>query len=329
MKFPLSAVQAGDTEFLERWLDAGNDIDEPLEPEAGDVARRPAVTGQLLAMLNAGGGAKLDPESLLFTHRKLSATLGIAFDEDVARMALNACDARSDGRVDVQQYSSLFSTRVEDASPSLAWTALHLCSGRGEIDAVRTLLDLGANPNTRCGSRRFAALHIASRYDCGEVVAMLLARGAEIDATDAQGYTALHAAVAQNSIAAARILVAEGADMSVATRHGYSPLDIARHLNFGELTAFIESGGVSGDSSTAARSDPSGLAALRRWLALIGCAEYAARFEAAGFDDLGAIAALGLSDADLIELGVTKRGHRKKLSMLHRCNEVYLAAPPP
>ena len=127
MKFPLSAVQAGDTEFLERWLDAGNDIDEPLEPEAGDVARRPAVTGQLLAMLNAGGGAKLDPESLLFTHRKLSATLGIAFDEDVARMALNACDARSDGRVDVQQYSSLFSTRVEDASPSLAWTALHLC----------------------------------------------------------------------------------------------------------------------------------------------------------------------------------------------------------
>jgi hypothetical protein len=113
---------------------------------------------------------------------------------------------------------------------------------------------------------------------------MLLARGAEIDATDAQGYTALHAAVAQNSIAAARVLVAEGADMSVATRHGYSPLDIARHLNFGELTAFIESGGVSGDSSTAARSDPSGLAALRRWLALIGCAEYAARFEAAGFD---------------------------------------------
>ena len=144
MKFPLAAALASDVEFLERWLAAGNDIDEPLEPEAADVARRPEVTGQLLAMLNAGGGAKLDPESLLFTHRKLSATLGIAFDESTARAALSDCDARSDGRIAVQQYSSLFSARVQDASPSLSWTALHLCAGRGNLDAVRTLLELVA-----------------------------------------------------------------------------------------------------------------------------------------------------------------------------------------
>jgi hypothetical protein len=325
MKFPLAAALASDVEFLERWLAAGNDIDEPLEPEAADVARRPEVTGQLLAMLNAGGGAKLDPESLLFTHRKLSATLGIAFDESTARAALSDCDARSDGRIAVQQYSSLFSARVQDASPSLSWTALHLCAGRGNLDAVRTLLELGANPNKRCGSRRFAALHIAARYDHAGVAEMLLSRGAEIDAKDGQGYTALHAAVAQNSIAAARVLVSEGADMSVATRHGYSPLDIARHLNLGELTAFIESGGISGDASTAARLDPSGLAALRRWLALIGCAEYAARFEAAGFDDLAAINALGLSESDLVEVGVVKRGHRRKLMSLYRINEVFMA----
>lgn len=51
------------------------------------------------------------------------------------------------------------------------------------------------------------------------------------------------------------------------------------------------------------------------------CEEYLQTLVSAGFDDLEWIAEHGLTDADLTAIGVTKVGHRRKLSSLHRIQE--------
>ena len=81
------------------------------------------------------------------------------------------------------------------------WTPLHLASFFGHKDIAALLLDRGADVNARSKSTRFAKentpLHAAAANRQVDVAEVLIARGADVNARDGSGYTPL--ALAANS----------------------------------------------------------------------------------------------------------------------------------
>ena len=101
-------------------------------------------------------------------------------------------------------------------------TALGLACEADAVDAVRELLAAGADPNARytwrsrmsparCVDR--VALHVTGRVD---VIHMLHAAGAELDAADATGWTALAHAVSHGDLALVDCLLSLGASRALA-----------------------------------------------------------------------------------------------------------------
>ncbi|MCC7155872.1 MAG: ankyrin repeat domain-containing protein [Bryobacterales bacterium] len=158
-----------------------------------------------------------------------------------------------------------------EKSPSLAGgrfagrTLLHMACGRGDLEAVRLLLSLGANPNARDngdhaplywlangyrgaggaqivgaliasgagvddagGVKRCTALHMAARRGAVETAAALLDHGAEIEARDSAGDTPLRRAINCGHAGLARLLVDRGASAHSTGSKGLTPVQAAR-----------------------------------------------------------------------------------------------------
>jgi uncharacterized protein len=112
------------------------------------------------------------------------------------------------------------------------FTALHLAAFFGRAEAVRLLLDVGADPNAVGTSEQIGPvqpLHSAAASGRVEGVRLLLERGADVNARQGGGFTALHAAAASHDVELARLLLAAGADMTAKTDDGREPdLDFLR-----------------------------------------------------------------------------------------------------
>jgi len=83
-----------------------------------------------------------------------------------------------------------------DASGIVSRAALHKAAAKGELEAVRVLLDAGVSINS---TNRWGAtsLHLAVRHGHIDVVKLLLDKGVDIYITDKQGDTALDVAIAK------------------------------------------------------------------------------------------------------------------------------------
>jgi ankyrin repeat protein len=82
--------------------------------------------------------------------------------------------------------------------------------------AVRALLAAGVGADAAAGGR--TALLAAAGENCAEAVTLLLDRGANINATDGDGWTPLIKATAGGFIEVVRVLLQRGADMDVADK---------------------------------------------------------------------------------------------------------------
>jgi ankyrin repeat protein len=119
-------------------------------------------------------------------------------------------------------------------------TVLMLAVRLNSVEVVRTLLRLGADPNTQ-NVDKMTALHHAmlSLYNRpsgnNEVAKLLLEAGAGLDAQDKWGNTALHLAARYSwdgehwpgMLETVRMLVAAGASLRLADREGDTPLMVA------------------------------------------------------------------------------------------------------
>lgn len=96
----------------------------------------------------------------------------------------------------------------------------------GAIDRVREILDLGVAVNCR-DIFQWTPLIIASNYDRSKVVALLLDRGADVDAVSTSGSSALLQASSHGHLDVVHILVARGANIHLRNRGGSSSLVVA------------------------------------------------------------------------------------------------------
>jgi ankyrin repeat protein len=126
--------------------------------------------------------------------------------------------------------------RVHERSDD-GWTALHLAAHFGRLDVVSLLLARGADPLARSqNDMGNQAIHAAAAgRAAAAVVAQLLARGAQVNATQNGGFTALHEAAFRNDRALADLLLAHGADVAVRTNDGETAEAIAMRLGHAPL----------------------------------------------------------------------------------------------
>ena len=147
-------------------------------------------------------------------------------------------------------------------------------SSAGHVAVAAYLLDQGAAVNQQVGGARRTALHEACQHGHGELVRLLLARGADPTLSDREGYTpliwasrngrvevvrclltdgrspinavckwgrtALLYAASWGRAEVARLLLQAGADPTIADVHGRTALSVARQCNQPEVVALLE-----------------------------------------------------------------------------------------
>src|SRR5688572_291190 len=144
--------------------------------------------------------------------------------------ALDVFEAASLGRLE-----DVDGLLARDAGAAVAWsddgfTALHFAAFFGGGGAVaRALLTAGADAAARSRNEMHVEpLHSAAAGGYDDVVAELLAAGANANAQQRHGYTPLHAAAENGNEAMVERLLDAGADPAAATDDGRTPADLAR-----------------------------------------------------------------------------------------------------
>lgn len=106
-------------------------------------------------------------------------------------------------------------------------TALHLACFYGQEEAVECLLDAGADASAGALNQSASTpLHEAARGGHRNIVLLLLARGADSEVPDRQGWTPLHLAASQGYQDIVEVLLLSGTHAHL-TGEGKSPRDLA------------------------------------------------------------------------------------------------------
>jgi ankyrin repeat protein len=196
----MAAVAAGDTATVQRLLAA----DPSLASARGDDG----VSAVLLARYR-------------FDRPTMDAIL--AADPEI-----DAFEAAALGRLDRLDSALFADPDVARAYSPDGYTALHLAAFFGKPEAVRRLLDSGA-PVDAVTRNDLAnqPLHAAAAGRQVEISRLLLAAGADVNATQHGGFTPLHEAAQAGDDEMVELFLSAGADPTVAVEAGGTPADLA------------------------------------------------------------------------------------------------------
>jgi len=190
-KAPLhEAALAGDTKAVREVLASGVDVD--AKDRKGRTALQRAVwrghkdAVELLIEKGADVNAKF-PNHITALH--LVADKGY---QDLAELLIS-----KGAEVDAKTKDGL--------------TPLFMALSRNHIDMAKLLLKHGANPKDPCGPYRETPLHMAVRTRDKDLVAQLIAQGADVNAKTEDDYTPLLTALEWNSLEVAELLRKHGA----------------------------------------------------------------------------------------------------------------------
>jgi uncharacterized protein len=121
------------------------------------------------------------------------------------------------------------------------FTPLHLAAFFGHPDAVRLLLEHGADvtPTSENGLGVTPLQSAVAGRDL-EAVRAILDAGAEVDVREQAGFTPLHAAAQNGDGDIARLLLERGADPGARSDTGATAADLAREGGHEEVLALLE-----------------------------------------------------------------------------------------
>ena len=127
------------------------------------------------------------------------------------------------------------------ARSSDGWTALHLAAFMGHAPVTRVLLDHGADLEAvSTNSIANRPLHAAlAGKGSTEVIELLIARGADVNARAELGITPLHLAAARGNMPLTRRLIQLKADPGARMADGKRPADFAAERGHPEVAALL------------------------------------------------------------------------------------------
>ena len=113
-----------------------------------------------------------------------------------------------------------------------AGVSLHEAAALGLLDRARAHLDEDPKSIGAHSHDGWTPLHLAAFFGHRDLAALLLDRGADVNARStserfAKSNTPLHAAAANKQVEVARLLVDRGADVNARDGHGFTPLALA------------------------------------------------------------------------------------------------------
>jgi ankyrin repeat protein len=120
------------------------------------------------------------------------------------------------------------------------WTPLHLAAHFGQAEAVQQLLEAGASIDTRSTNQAAnTALHAALAGQSLAATELLLAAGADVNARQYGGFTPLQAAAQHGDLALIELLLRHGADPSLAADDGRTASEMAEGGGHAEASALL------------------------------------------------------------------------------------------
>lgn len=130
-------------------------------------------------------------------------------------------------------------------------TLLHLAAEKGDVPVATWLVEHGADVSAGidcddgCPERGYTALHSALAFPADAMIELLVSRGANLDATGADGRTPLHTAADRGHVSGALVLVRHGADLTRTDASGKTAFDLAGTPRPGGMTDPRELAGLA------------------------------------------------------------------------------------
>ena len=217
------AARGGDRDAVSRLLAAGATVDAP---------ERDGTTPLHWAVYN---------DDVAMTGRLLEAGANVnAVNRNGATPLSLACTNRGAAVVDRLLKAGADVNLTTDGAPPLL-----ACARAGAVAAVQMLIARGADVNAKDGYRGQTALMWAASEDHADLIKVLLAGGATVDARSTGNFTALMFAVRQDARDAVRLLVDAGADVNLAGPNGQELLPLAiSNRHYTVAAALLDAGAL-------------------------------------------------------------------------------------
>jgi uncharacterized protein len=228
-----AAIRAGDLAAVDRIVTA-----VPEMAMASDETGRSAVT------VAAFHGRWPVVERLLATAPDLDQfEASIVGDTVRLRAQLDEADRERAVERDTTSGDGDSSEPVDELSPD-GFSALHLAAFFGRPEAVRLLLDRGADPNRwATGTLRVQPLHSAVAGGDQAVAAMLIESGADVGSRQDFGFTPLMGAAANGMTGTVDLLLDRGADPRARNDDILTAAELAERAGHAAIAARIRAGG--------------------------------------------------------------------------------------
>ncbi|MCE5229417.1 ankyrin repeat domain-containing protein [bacterium] len=135
---------------------------------------------------------------------------------------------------------------INIVDPALGMTPLHIAVTGKEVDAVRRLLEAGANPNIQMSNGGPTPLYDAVCEDSDAMVALLLKHGARAEVRSREtGANLLHLTAMDGQTNIARRLIEAGADVNCANQFGVTPLHLAASNGHNAMIELLAKSGAN------------------------------------------------------------------------------------